>query len=102
MYTFQSIAINGRFVASRQLNRRDITSLHFATATVQTLQDTDNADFEQVMEINVEEGDRAQEVIMTPSQFSSQYPAETAGNLTEFANSDYGSVPVTRESPHAD
>lgn len=77
-------------------------SLHFATATVQTLQENDDADFEQVLEIDVEEGDRDQEVISTPSQFSSQYPAETAGNLTEFASSDYGSVPVTREFQHAD
>jgi hypothetical protein len=79
-----------------------VTSLHFAITTVQTLQDNDIAEFEQVLEVDVEEGDRAQQVAQNPSQFSSQYPAETAGNLTEFANSDYGSVPFTRESQHAD
>jgi hypothetical protein len=89
-------------VAWNQLDRRDITSLHFAITTVQTLQDNDIAEFEQVLEVDVKEGDRAQQVAQNPSQFSSQYPAETAGNLTEFASSDYGSVPVTRESQHAD
>jgi hypothetical protein len=57
--------------------------------------------FEQVLVIDVEEGDRAQQVISIPSQFSSQYPAETAGNLIKIASSDYGSVPVTREFQHA-
>jgi hypothetical protein len=57
--------------------------------------------FEQVLVIDVEKGDRAQKVISIPSQSSSQYPAETAGNLTKFATSDYGSVPVTREFQHA-
>jgi hypothetical protein len=77
-------------------------SLPFATATVQTLQDNNNAGIEQVLEIDVEGGDLAQEVTLTPSQFSSQYPAETAGDLAEFASPNYGSVPITRQFQHAD
>jgi hypothetical protein len=90
-----------RFVASSQLDRRDIILCISRPQPCGLCETMTVRTFEQVLVIDVEKGDRAQKVISIPSQSSSQYPAETAGNLTKFATSDYGSVPVTREFQHA-